>query len=466
MILRSYQEEAVKAGIDFFNNPKKEGAIIVAPTGSGKSIIIANICYQLSGSTLILQPSLEVLESNKEKAEALSITDIGVFSASAGRKDISQITFATIKSIIKRKDLLATFDRLIVDEVHNISAQDGQYKEIVEFFDGKVLGLTATPFRLHSYSDRFDNRAVVARFLTRTKPKLLHKIIHITQIGELYKQGYLCPVKYSVNNNYNPLEIKLNSTGADFDINSLEKYNQEKGILGVIQREIVAHDSKHVLVFVASVKEAQELSIKLNEKGISSDIVHAKTPKKERSQILEKFKSGELRVVTNCSALLTGYDFPALDCVILGKPTQSLSVFMQAVGRAMRIHPDKEFARVVDVCNNLSRFGRINTFEIVEVKRGLHRMKSDSHWLTGWDFVGNRDIESLNYKGFKQSKWNENTVIIPFGKFKNQHISKIPTDYLRWMEKTFSPGLWKDKFTAELNRRNQLRPINTEESPF
>ena len=114
MQLRPYQEEAVKAGIEFFNDTKQEGGIIVAPTGSGKSIIISNICHQLSGNILILQPSLEVLISNKEKAEALGIADIGVFSTSAGRKDIGKITFATIKSIINRKDLLGTFDRLII----------------------------------------------------------------------------------------------------------------------------------------------------------------------------------------------------------------------------------------------------------------------------------------------------------------------------------------------------------------
>lgn len=465
MQLRPYQEEAVKVGVEFFNDPKKEGAVIVAPTGSGKSLLISNICHQLSGNTLILQPSLEILQSNKEKAEVLGITDIGVFSASAGRKDIGQITFATIKSIINRKDLLETFDRLIIDECHLVSAKNGQYKEIIEFFKGKVLGLTATPFRLHSYSDQEGNRSVVARFLTRTRPKLFHKIIHITQIGELYKQGYLCPVEYKVNNNYDPTEIKLNSTGADFDELSLELYNEKKGVLGIIEREITINKSKHILVFVCSINEALELNNKLRVAGITAAVIHAKTPKKERAKILEQFKSGDIKVVSNVQTMTTGYDFPALDCVILGRPTQSLSLFMQMVGRCMRIHPDKKIARVIDICNNLSRFGRINTFEIIDNNR-KHRMKSDAHFLTGWDFVGNRDIEAMGYKGLKESKWNEHAVIMPFGKYKNTHISKIPTDYLRWMEKTFSPGMWKDKFTAELNRRSSLRPINKSELPF
>lgn len=463
MQLRPYQEEAVKAGIEFFNDTKQEGGIIVAPTGSGKSIIISNICHQLSGNILILQPSLEVLISNKEKAEALGIADIGVFSTSAGRKDIGKITFATIKSIINRKDLLGTFDRLIIDECHLSSARSGQYKEIIEFFKGKVLGLTATPFRLHSYSDQNGNRSVVAKFLTRTRPKLFHKIIHITQIGELYKQGYLCPVEYKVNNKYDPTEIRLNSTGADFDEESLRIYNEKKGILGIIEREIKLNNSKHILAFVCSVSEAVELDKKLKEIGITSAVISAKTPKQERAEILEKFKNGEIRVVSNVQTMTCGYDFPALDCVILGRPTQSLSLFMQMVGRCMRIYPGKNVSRVIDICNNLSRFGKINTFEIIE-ENGKHRMKSNAHFLTGWDFVGNRDVEAMGYKGLKESKWNEHTVIMPFGKFKGQHISKVSTDYLRWMEKTFESGMWKDKFTAELNRRQ--RPINKGKLPF
>jgi DNA repair protein RadD len=466
--LRKYQMEAVAKGVEFFASDKKDGAIIVAPTGSGKSCIIASICHALNGNVLILQPSLEVLISNKEKAEALGITDIGVFSASAGRKDIGQITFATVKSLINKKELLENFEYCIIDECHQCSAKQGQYKEVIKYFQGKVLGLTATPFRLHSFSDQYGNRSVVAKFLTRTRPKLFHKIIHITQIGELYNQGFLCPIEYITNSDFKHSEIKLNSTGVDFDLEALERYNEQKGIINKCVYAIRHGVGKHVLVFLASVQEAQELSVKLNDIGIVSASVTAKTPKKDRTDILEKFKNGDIKVVTNVGTMTCGYDFPALDTVILSRPTQSVALHAQMIGRCMRVHPSKKVARVIDLCGNVSRFGKIETFEIVEVKPGLHRLKSDKSFLSGVDFISGKDMEAENYKGLKESRWNEHAVIMSFGKYKGYHISKLPTDYLRWMEKTFKEGVWKEKMTAELKRRSDYQAKKREQEvlPF
>jgi len=468
-ILRDYQEDAVKAGADFLlSENEKGGAIIVAATGSGKSLMLASIAQKIGGNTLVLQPSKEILEQNYQKAKDYGFKDIGIFSASCGRKDISKLTLATIGSIVNKKELFEEFQHLLIDECHLVNAKGGMYEEFITYFGGKVLGLTATPFRMHAYVDSFSSpgiedimgesageRRVVAKFLTRTRPRIFNKIISITQIEDLYNKGFLCPVQYDHNYLYDQSAIKLNSTGADFDEKSLEKYNQEIDLVGTVAGAIVEQRHKHVLVFTSSVKEAYNLREILESKGISSATVSAKTPKKDREDILDGFKKGYIKVVSNCGTLTTGFDFPALDCIVLARPTQSVALYAQMIGRGIRIAPDKDFCKVIDVCGNVKRFGMIEMFKIVEVKPGLHRLQSNIGWLTGFDFVSNTDIENNSRKDIIE-RYSTIPDIVTFGKFKGTHIAKVPNFYLEWCVKNMSAGAIVEKFKGELERRNKI----------
>jgi len=450
--LRPYQEEAVKAGVEFMNSNLNEGAIIVAPTASGKSLIIANIARQLDGNILILQPSKELLEQNYEKMLAYGETDIGIYSASMGRKDIGKITFATVGSIYKKKELFNDFSHLLIDEAQLTNAKFGMYKQMIDFFGGKVIGLTATPYRMHSYRDMNSGMlSVVAKFLNRTRPKLFKKIIHLTQISDLYEQGFLCPVEYSIYQGYDRSQIKLNSTGLGFDEKSLKIYNESVEIVEVVKRCIEKENSKHILVFLSSVAEAESLRDRLNLIGISSGTISAETPKKERAEILRQFKEGEIKVVSNCQTMTVGYDFPELDCCILARPTQSIALFQQMIGRVLRIAPDKKIARVIDLCGNVNKFGRIETFSIIFVN-GLPRLKSNSSFLTGFDFFNNIDLENTDYKNKVEVEYSKGDII-PFGKFKGTHVTKLPSYYLDWALNAFDDGKIKQMLLNEKNRR-------------
>ena len=455
-ILRDYQREAVEEGVKFMMSKQKKGGLIVAPTAAGKSIIIASIAQQLPGKTIVLQPSKEILEQNYKKAVAFGFKDIGVFSASMGRKDIGKITFATIGTIISKKELFLDFSHIIIDEVHLASAKGGQYKEFIDFFGGKCLGLTATPYRLHAYSDMHTGeRTVVAKFLTRTNPKIFSTILQVTQVPDLYKKGFLCPVRYEFNHDYNQADIKLNSTGMDFDERSLREYNEKQGIVGIVADTIRKRGSKHILVFTTSVDEAELLAQELNEDGITSAIVSAKTPKPEREQIIEDFKSGKIYVVTNVATMTTGFDFPELDTVILARPTQSIALYAQMVGRAIRIAPNKPYAKVIDICGNVGKFGRIESFEIVATDTGV-RLKSNVGFLTGVNLAegGMVDMEKKNYEGVTESQ-GYSSDIVSFGKYKGTHIAKVPTSYLEWCSTSFGEGDMKKRFAAELLRRGK-----------
>lgn len=382
--LRPYQEAAVKAGVHFYNSGR-DGGLIVAPTASGKALLVNSIANELDGNTLVLQPSREITLQNLEKAHEYGFTDIGVFSASCDRKDIGKITFGTIGSVINKKELFKGFNNVIIDECDKANAKGGMYDDFIKYFGGRVLGLTATPFRMCSYLDSFNDgeRCVMAKFLTRTRPRIFTKIVHITQIKELYAQGFLCPVEYEVNKDYNQREIELNSTGMDYNEESLRLYNKKKKIVLAVEDAIFNDNRKHILVFCSSVADAKKLSEDLVAVGISAAIVSAKTPKDKRDQILKDFKNGNIKVVSNCSTMTTGYNFPELDCVILARPLQSVPLFMQEIGRGMRIAPGKENFKLIDLCGNIEKFGKIEDFEIIDPGNGLYVLVSGDKQLTG-----------------------------------------------------------------------------------
>jgi len=239
----------------------------------------------------------------------------------------------------------------VTGNCHLVNSKKGMYSEFIDAHNGSVLGITATPFRLHSYQDiRTEQKYVVAKMLTRTKPRIFKEIIHITQVQKLYEQKYLCPVKYIINKNYKHSDIELNSTGMDFNQDRLKEYNEKQNIVKIISDLVKEQKAKHILVFNVFVAEAEALSENLKKLNIKSESISANTSSDERERIISDFKSGKNKVVTNVGVLTLGFDFPELDCVILARPTQSVVLFSQMIGRSIRISKDKEYTTVIDMC--------------------------------------------------------------------------------------------------------------------
>ena len=99
-------------------------------------------------------------------------------------------------------------------------------------------------------------------------------------------------------------------------------------------------------------------------------MLSGETPAKERKRIIDDFKSGKIKVLTNVGVLTTGFDYPELDTVVMARPTMSLAMYYQIVGRAIRPHPDKEAGWIVDLCGNIKRFGRVEDLRLMERKPG------------------------------------------------------------------------------------------------
>lgn len=358
--LRYYQKEASDAAVKLFNGKTDKNGLIIIPTGGGKSLILADIASRLEGPLLVFQPSKEILQQNFAKLQSYGIIDCGCYSASVGRKDINRITFATIGSVMNNMRDFDCFKNIIVDEAHYVNSKAGQYKKFIEAKKRQVVGLTATPYRLDKCAG-----GSMLKFLTRTRPRIFSKVIYCCQIGELLSKGFLANLSYYDITSIDLRRVRSNSTGADYDEKSLIAEYERSGFYDKLSNTVVkvmqpksGIPRKGILVFTAFRKESESLVSKLQSLGIKAAIVTCDTPKREREDILQRFKKGEIKVVSNCGTLTTGFDYPELDTVILARPTKSLALFYQMVGRAIRPSEGK-IGWVVDMAGNYSRFGNV-----------------------------------------------------------------------------------------------------------
>lgn len=462
--LRDYQLEAVEKGLAFFFDRKKRGKseIIVAPTGSGKSLIIGSLVDELKKKkpdafVLIFQPSAEILHQNRAKLESYGFYP-SIYSASGGDKSISDITLATIGSVIKNIKLFMKFTHIIIDECHLVNPKGGMYKEFLSnLLNVWCLGLTATPWRMSNNS-----WFTTSKILLRTRPRIFKKFNYIVQNNKLWNDGYLSPILYAYRSDYNTSQIKINTTGRDFDMDSLKEYNKSFSLTKIIHEVVCEFKEKnHILVFTSFVDEAEKIANELNEIGINSRCISARNKKSERRQILRDFKSGEIKVVVNAKLLTTGYDFPELDCIIDGAPTLSLALYNQKIGRGVRIAKDKKNLLYVDVVKNSKKFGDVSKYELREEDTGW-RVCFNNQYLTGTDVRTGEDCRAR-----KKPKIKTIYHTITFGKYNGQKLTNeaVPTSYMSWIVDNFDNGHIKKAFEGELFRRTNKKKID-DEIPF
>lgn len=387
IILRDYQKAASDKAVAFFKDKnKKSNGVMVLPTGAGKSIVIADIAHRLNDYVLIFCPSREILEQNFKKLCSYGILDCSIYSASFNSKEISRITFATIGSVKSHPELFAHFKNIIVDECHLVNPIEGMYKDFFDAVKCKVLGLTATPYRLSSSRD-FGS---MLKFITRTKPHVFSEVIYHVQVSTLLDMGYLSKVNYYPMNptGWNELNLKINTTGADYTDKSVQKEYERidfySYIVRIVQRLMnpkAGGKRKGILVFTRFLKEAERLTMSIP----GCVIVSGDTPKKERERILEMFKVGEIPVVANVGVLTTGFDYPELDTVVMARPTMSLAMYYQIVGRCIRPYKGKT-AWFVDLCGNINRFGEVSDLHLKDTGNGKWAVFSKGRQLTNVRF--------------------------------------------------------------------------------
>jgi len=379
--LRPYQIRIVSIIQDEmsqFGNP-----IVVLPTGSGKSLIIAEIARWLNQPVLILQPSVEILRQNKEKLLMLvDKNEVGVYSASAGEKTIKTYTLATIGSIYRKPEHFRHFKLVIIDECHLVN-----HKKLSTMFmsflkqigNPKVIGLTATPYRQETWGERLKNGYYLSHTTTRLINRCMNpfwtKIAVSLNIQNLINAGYLMPLEYINRTIIEQEQLKANTSHTDYDLTDFQRKIADREHLVLDAIQYAKNNCNHVLVFCASVNQAERLA----EKCLGS-VVTAKTPKKIRQKIIGDFKAGKIQTVFNVDCLTIGFDFPELDAIILCRPTQSIRVHVQMLGRGVRIAPGKKNCKVIDLVGNVKRIGKVESIQIKRLDTGWDIVSPTGNW--------------------------------------------------------------------------------------
>lgn len=394
--LRDYQKNASDAAVNFFLDDSKDyNALIISPTGSGKSLLIADIAYRLNADVLVFCPQKEILQQNYEKAKSYGI-ECSMYSASVNQKKISKVTFCTIGSVKNYSELFKHFKYVIVDEAHYINSKKGVYKEFLKQIECKVLGLTASPYRLESSCQidrltkkpKLDTAKSWLQMITSYKKPVFKEIIYNIQIEELLQRGYLANIRYFdvKPDGWEQMKLFKNSSRSDFSDKSVkyayDKTNFSAHLASVVRRLLNNQKTgirrKGILVFTRFVEEAMELALSVD----GCAVVSGDTSKNEREEIIRRFKNGEIKVLANAGVLTTGFDYQELDTVVMARPTMSLALYYQCVGRCIRQHPSKREAWLIDLCGNVERFGEVKDLKLEKNIYGDWNVFSNGKQLT------------------------------------------------------------------------------------
>lgn len=362
MKLRTYQSEAIESIYQWFADGK-QAPLIVTPTGSGKSVILAEFirraCTEFPGTNILVVTHVKELVEQDAKAikRVWPQASVGIYSAGLGKRQLKPVTVASIQSIYNKPAFHGRFDLIIVDEAHLIPHKsDGMYRKLLEASlaanaDTKLIGLTATPYRLDS------------GLLHEGDGALFDGISYEANVADLIDQGFLCRLTARHGDDVDLSGVKV--TGGEFNAGQLGER------LSAI--ELVEHHADLIvsrcaernswLIFCVTVEHAAQISAALCRRGVESTYVSGDMPNAERDAKIAGFKSGEIRALVNCSILTTGFDHPPLDAVVMLRPTLSPALYVQMVGRGLRLHDSKTDCLVLDFGGNVRRHGFIDRVE-------------------------------------------------------------------------------------------------------
>lgn len=369
LVLRPYQNHTVDLLWDYLRN-QKGNPVLCLPTGSGKSVIIAEICKQALQNwpgtrILMVTHQAELIQQNLDKLRShWPNAPVGVYSASLGRREIGEpILFAGIQSIRNRVEEIGHIDMILCDESHLISHEEtGSYRWVIGGLKDinpkiRVVGLTASPFRL-------------GHGLITEGEALFDDIIEPVSIIQLQAFGYLADLRSKVTK-LHLITDGVTKRGGDYVESELQKavdtdYQNESA---VDQTITLAGDRRSWLFFCTGVKHAEHIKDVLISRGITAECVTGDTPKDERARILKEFKEGKIKALTNANVLTTGFDAPNVDLIAMMRPTCSPGLYMQIAGRGLRLKEHTDHCLVLDYAGVVEMHGPITSIKVQDYKK-------------------------------------------------------------------------------------------------
>ncbi len=356
MILYPFQREAKEAVLRHWESGKG-AALISLPTGSGKTIVFSDVLQSsLSGSNhkgLVLVHRDELL---RQAIEKLNVVWPGakVSTVEAGYGSYSgQITIGSVMSVVRRLDEIPRTHKVVTDEAHHAPARSwlSIYNRIGELFpDWRHLGVTATPIRTKGASDL---EAIFGR------------PVYVKSIFELIVEGYLSPIK--------GLEVRTETSvedvgvhGGDFVAEQLSRViNTDERNRLVVENYLDLAANRKALVFAADLNHARNLTAVFQSHGVNAVWVSGETTLSLRRSFLTNLRKGEIKVIVNCMVFTEGFDEPSLDAILVARPTQSLVLYCQMIGRGLRPYPGKQNCLFIDFVDNSSKHRLISMQDLL-----------------------------------------------------------------------------------------------------
>jgi DNA repair protein RadD len=352
--LRPYQQEAVDNTLNYFRK-KREPSVIVLPTGAGKSLVIAELARIAKGRVLVLAHVKELVEQNHAKYESYNL-EAGIYSAGLNKKDTSQkVIFGSIQSVARAEDdFFKDFTIVIIDECHRVNEDsETQYASVIDKLRKNneglcILGLTATPYRLglgwiYEYNHLGEMKTQEKRFFKQC-------------VFEL-------PISYMIKNKFLTQPVKVDIPVTSYDFSELSNkgrmyttkevedlLKEQKRLTPLIINNIIditeKYKRKGVMIFSSTVNHAKEILSYLPEN--QAKLIIGDTDNDERDEIIQEFKDKKFKYLVNVSVLTTGFDAPHVDVIAILRPTESVSLYQQIIGRGLRLDSGKKDCYVLD----------------------------------------------------------------------------------------------------------------------
>ena len=306
----------------------------VAPTGFGKTIVGAAVIVELRDKFVLwLTHRRELVLQPRDKLRGFGL-DVGLLLAGEPMNAMARVQIGSVQTIssrcIRGTMDLPPADVIFVDEAHHIRAE--AYRNIIERYpDTRIIGLTATPCR-------GDGRGLGYVFDT---------MVETPQVEDLIKHGFLVGTKVYAPSS--PDLVGVHVRQGDYVTGELDQRVNRPELVGdIITHWLKLAERRKTLIFAISVAHSRHIEDELRLAGVRVAHIDGSTPKDERDDILAALAAGALEVVTNCMVLTEGFDLPDVGCIVLARPTRSMSLYRQMVGRGLRPAPGKDHCLILD----------------------------------------------------------------------------------------------------------------------
>lgn len=342
--LRQYQTDLISKIAASWYAQGNRRVMAQASCGSGKTIVLASIVDEFVKQNLrclVLAHRTELINQAVEKLENVVNEPCGVIKAGIRANYDRCVQVGSVQSMKSRLDKLPEFDLIIIDECHRTQAQS--YKTVLDRYpNAKVLGVTATPIRLDGkgFRDIYDDL-----------------ICCEATTSDLIEMGALSQYKYYACEK--PMSVLgLKKRGGDFKAEEIVQQNP----IEIVANQVIESYKRHLLgkqaiVFATSVPHSIAIAEALRDSGIRAHHLDGMSTSDERASVMALFCNREIDILTNCGLFDEGVDIPALDGVIVARPTASLSRYIQMTARPLRPCEGKERAVIIDLADNYERHG-------------------------------------------------------------------------------------------------------------